>query len=162
MKVGILLLAIGHCFGQEEGNAVNASTIVEQLGPENLQTVSATQLPFTPTAPNSVYIQQIGTNNSSLVDITATDGQFELLQNGNANRAKITVVGETLNHTLLQNGNNNLLMEYGNTPNLDLERNIIQNGNNQGVFIYGSNTLTDKLFLNVQGSSKTITIRNFN
>jgi len=54
------------------------------------------------------------------------------------------------------------LMEYGNATNLNLERSIIQNGDNQGVVIFGSNALTNDIKLNIQGSSKTITIRNFN
>lgn len=157
----LLLLGTGQFFGQDKSSE-NTSTLVEQLGTENLQTVSQSRMPLLETSSNSVYIQQIGANNSSMVNIRATDSQFDLVQNGNANNVRINTVGQTLTHTLTQNGNNNLLMEYGNTPNLDLERNIIQNGSNQGVFIYGSNALTDKIFLNLQGNSKTITIRNFN
>ncbi|MFS4448185.1 hypothetical protein [Maribacter sp. 2307UL18-2] len=157
-----LLLALDQCYGQDKSSGEHTSTLVEQLGTENLQTVSQTQILLPEVESNSVYIQQIGSNNSSLVNIRATNSQFDLIQNGNANSVRIKAIGETLKHTLTQNGNNNLLLEYGNTPNLDLERNIIQNGSNQGVFIYGSNALTDKIFLNLQGSSKTITIRNFN
>ena len=159
------LIFMGFCqiFGQSENNEDDSSSLVTRLGPENLQHVSQVQpLDLSTTTSNSIFIQQIGSNNTSAVNIQAINKEINIIQNGNANRANIDLATKTVTHNLLQNGNNNFLLEYGNTPNLDLERNIIQNGNDQGVVIFGSNSLTDNIILNLQGSSKTITIRNFN
>lgn len=167
LKINITLFSIifmGFCqiFGQSE-NSEDSSSLVTLLGPENLQYVSQVQqINLPPTTSNSIFIQQIGSNNTSSLHIQAENKEINLVQNGNTNNATIDVTAKTISHNLLQNGNNNFLLEYGNTPNLDLERNIIQNGNDQGVVIFGSNSLTDNIILNLQGSSKTITIRNFN
>jgi len=161
--LAFVLMVCGQIFGQSENNEDSSSTLVTQLGLENLQYVSQVQqINLPPTSSNSIFIQQIGSNNTSSVHIQAQNREISLVQNGNANDAKIDLAAKTITHNLLQNGNNNFLLEYGNTPNLNLERNIIQNGNDQGVVIYGSNSLTDNIILNLQGSSKTITIRNFN
>lgn len=155
---------MGFCqiFGQSENNE-DSSSLATLLGPENLEYVSQVQQVNLPTtSSNAIFIQQIGSNNTSSVYIQAKNKEISLIQNGNANNAKIDLAAKTITHNLIQNGNNNFLLEYGNTPNLNLERNIIQNGNDQGVVIFGSNSLTDNIILNLQGSSKTITIRNFN
>ncbi len=158
----VLFLCICQTFGQDENAQETSSALVERLGPENLRSVSEAQVNLPTITSNSIYIQQIGSGNSASANIRTKNSEFNLLQNGNSNRAKIDVAGKTVVHNLVQNGNNNFLMEYGNTPDLNLERSIIQNGNGNGVVIFGSNSLTDKIILNLQGSSKTITIRNFN
>lgn len=160
--VALIYLGICQTFGQAENTEETSSSLVESLGPENLQVISETRANLPTITSNSIYIQQIGSGNSASANIRTKNSEFNLLQNGNSNRAKIDVAGKTVIHDLVQNGNNNFLMEYGNTPNLNLERSIIQNGNDNGVVIFGSNSLTDKIILNLQGSSKTITIRNFN
>ncbi|MGI9550322.1 MAG: hypothetical protein ACR2MT_03910 [Aurantibacter sp.] len=156
-------LGICQTFGQDKNTAEETSmSLVESLGPENLQIVLETQIDLSTITANSIYIQQIGSGNSATANIQTENNELNLLQNGNSNRTKIDVAGKTVLHNLVQNGNNNFLMEYGNSSNLNLERNIIQNGNDHGVVIFGSNSLTDKIILNLQGNSKTITIRNFN
>lgn len=158
------MIFMGFCqiLGQSE-NTEDSSSLITLLGPENLQYVSQVkQVNLPTTTSNSIFIQQIGSNNLTTANIEAKNKEIKIVQNGNANNANLDVSAKTITHNLLQNGNNNYLLEYGNTPNLDLERNIIQNGNDQGVVIFGSNSLTDKIILNLQSSSKTITIRNFN
>ncbi|MEO9894671.1 hypothetical protein [Aurantibacter sp.] len=138
------------------------TSLVGDVGLENLQSVTQVQSNVPQAASNSVYIQQIGSNNSSLVQSKSDYSTISLVQNGNANNADIDVAAKTFSTNVLQNGNNNFLLEYGNSPSLNLERNIIQNGNEQNVVIFGSNSLTDKIQLNLQGNAKSITIRNFN
>ena len=167
LRKNILIAAMalfGLCqtFGQDESNDETSSALVERLGPETLQVTTQTQYNLPTIVSNSIYIQQIGSGNSASAYLQGKNNELNLVQNGNSNRAKIDVAGKTVLHNLVQNGNNNFLMDYGNSANLNLERNIIQNGNDQNVVIFGSNALTDKLILNLQGSSKTITIRNFN
>lgn len=166
-KIYIVLLTflfLGLCqvLAQNEKKEDLSSSLVTDLGLETLQYVSEVQLNSLVDTENSVYIQQIGSYNTATTNIYANNKEINLIQNGNANRAKISLTGEKVTHNILQNGNNNIFLEYGNNSNLTLERNIIQDGNDQGVFIFGSNSMSDKLILNQQGSSKTITIRNFN
>ncbi len=155
-------LGICQIFAQDESMPETSSALVERLGPEILLVVSETQSNLPTILSNSIYIQQIGLDNSTSAYIQSENSELNLLQNGNSNHVKIDVTGKTVLHNLVQNGNNNFLMEYGNSAHLNLERSIIQDGNDQGVVIFGSNSLTDNIILNLQGSSKTITIRNFN
>lgn len=159
-----VFVLIGFCqiFGQVENVEDSSSSLIMSLGPDNLQAFSQIQGDLPIISSNSIYIQQIGMNNTTLTNVRADYSEINLVQNGNTNRASINVDGRTVIHNVVQNGNNNFLLEYGNTPNLNLDRNITQNGNGNGVVIFGSNSLTDKMILNLQGNSKTITIRNFN
>jgi hypothetical protein len=164
-KIALLVLVLmgffqGFC--QNENLEHAPSTIVTLLGSENLQFVSEVQ-PAIPIAnSNSVYIEQIGIDNIINTNIRAESSEINLVQNGNSNTVDLSVNAKTMVHNIMQNGTNNYLQEYSNTSNLNLERNIQQNGNDQRVVIYGSNTLTDNIILNLQGNSKTVTIRNFN
>lgn len=150
-------------FGQVANTDDDTLSTVEELGLENLgQVLSNMQAEQATISPRAIYIQQVGSENTATANIRARRNSVQLFQIGNGNHSEIDVSGNEITHNLLQNGNDNLLLEYGSSPQLDLERHIIQNGNGQGVVIFGSNSLTDNLILNVQGSSKSITIRNFN
>jgi len=165
-RINLILLLVficnGQTFAQDENANETNSALVERLGPETLQVTSQTQQNLPIIASNAIYIQQIGSGNYATANLQGTNNELKLVQNGNFNSSKIDVTGKTVLHNLVQNGNNNFLMDYGNSSHLNLERNIIQNGNDQGVVIFGSNSLTDNIILNLQGNSKTITIRNFN
>lgn len=158
----ILFLGLGQCIAQADSGQEPTSSLATLLGPENLLTVSQVQINLPTTNSNSIYIQQIGANNTISTNIHAENSELQLVQNGNSNSFAIDITARNVIHNTVQNGNNNFLMEYGNATNLNLERSIIQNGDNQGVVIFGSNALTNDIKLNIQGSSKTITIRNFN
>lgn len=158
------LILIGFHQGYSQLQSINESSskLVTDLGIEARHSIPEVMTRTIIADENSIFIQQIGTNNTASATIYSKNRDVNLVQTGYANQSKIHLAGETVTHNLIQNGNNNLFLEYGNSPNLNLERNIIQDGTDQGVVIFGSNTLTDKLILNQQGSSKTITIRNFN
>lgn len=158
----VFVLGISQIFGQVENTEETSLSLVESLSPEILQVVSETQVNLPSNLSNSIYIQQIGTDNSASVNLQTTSNELNLLQNGNSNLARIDISAKAAIHNIAQEGNGNFLIEYGNRPDLTLERNINQNGNDHGVVIFGSNSLTDNIFLNLQGNSKTITIRNFN
>ncbi|MGB5818528.1 MAG: hypothetical protein WBG90_03520 [Saonia sp.] len=158
----LLFIGFYQAYAQSGNTEKSSSTLVSNLGLETLQSVSAVRMNSLLTDENSIFIQQIGSNNKASASIYGKNKEVNLVQTGYANRAKINLSGETVTHNILQNGNNNLFLEYGNTPNLSLDRKIIQEGNDHGIVIFGSNSLTDKLILNQQGGSKTITIRNFN
>ncbi|MBM1106298.1 hypothetical protein JQC67_09140 [Aurantibacter crassamenti] len=160
--IALLFMGFNTLYAQIEVAEDVGSSLVSDVGLENLQSVSKVQSNLPQATANSVYIQQIGSNNNSSIHSQSGYSEINLVQNGNSNSADINVAAKTLNQNVLQNGNNNFLLEYGNTSGLNLERNIIQDGNNQGVVIFGSNTLTEKIQLNLQGNAKSITIRNFN
>lgn len=160
--LGLILISFYQGHSQIENTDRPSSNLITDMGIETLQSVSEVRINHLVTDENSIYIQQIGTNNSASATIYSKSKDVNLVQTGYTNQAKINLAGETVNHHVIQNGNNNLFLEYGNSPNLNIDRTIIQEGNNQGIVIFGSNALTDKLILNQQGSSKTISIRNFN
>ncbi|MGB6152197.1 MAG: curlin repeat-containing protein [Pricia sp.] len=159
---GLILIGFYHGNAQSENTGHSTSTLITDLDIETLSPVSEGRMKGEVTDENSIFIQQIGSNNTASATIYGKNKEANLVQTGYANRVKINLAGKTVTHNLLQNGNNNLFLEYGNSPKLNIDRRIIQEGNNQGIVIFGSNSLTDKLILSQQGSSKTITIRNFN
>nr|MUH42503.1 hypothetical protein [Zobellia laminariae] len=160
MPYAFFLIGFGYTIAQDEnqGEMPSIQMILEQNGliaPEIEGQVE-------PSSSNSAYIYQIGVNNESLVKVNGANNNVSLLQNGNSNRADIQLSSKTLDYNTVQNGNGNILLEYGNAPNLNLQRTIFQNGDNQNVVIFGSNSLTKNMVLNVQGNLETVTIRNFN
>lgn len=107
---------------------------------------------------SQVLIQQIGADNLANIQTRSADATIELTQNGNFNATDINIDALSVESTIIQNGNNNSVLDNIYYSNLPVSLNVIQNGDNLTVNRIGTNSLTNRLQLVQQGSSKTITV----
>jgi len=111
---------------------------------------------------NTILIEQIGVDNTINAVTNTQSSDIVLNQFGDFNKAMLDITAKTTASTIDQNGNNNYFGEYANAPKLNLERAVNQQGNSNQVIIYGSNSITEKLQINLTGNAESVTIRNFN
>ncbi len=111
---------------------------------------------------NTVFISQIGDNNtiSSVVNSSNTD--ISLVQLGDNNGIFSSIKALSLEQNIVQNGNNNTFTSsnYYMTKEYDVQ--VSQNGNNQNLTLFGQNSISEKLKVNMQGEGQTVIVRNFN
>lgn len=90
---------------------------------------------------------------STFVNNTGTN----VLQIGNNNHSSL----ETNTMNVVQSGDNQLLF-YSETNKLeDNNLNVQMQGNNNYIEIVGNNSIMDQMKINLNGSNKTIIIRNY-
>ncbi|PKA99212.1 hypothetical protein B0O79_2914 [Flavobacteriaceae bacterium MAR_2009_75] len=110
-----------------------------------------------------VYINQVGNNNTSIVNSQSQITDLELSQYGNSNKIDLNLKADIIDYSVLQEGDNNLLLEYNFHNNKQLiERSVEQNGNNQNLVIHGSNSIVDKMKIKMSEGSQSLIIRNTN
>ena len=111
---------------------------------------------------NNIYIDQVGSNNSIRVSTSTESSSIDLVQNGKNNIMRLGFSALTAADVVHQHGDNHYLAAFGKSPSLNLQRTINQSGYGQNLTIHGSNSLSEKMQLNMKGSASTIIIRNFN
>ena len=107
---------------------------------------------------NAVIIQQIGDYNTVFSQTQTPSTKLELIQNGDFNNIQFEVNAPSINARVIQNGDNNTVLDNIYYSNLDVKLNAIQNGDNLSINRMGVNSLSNKLQLIQEGSSKTITV----
>lgn len=110
---------------------------------------------------NSIYINQIGEENSIQTNITSNTTDVIFVQEGNWNTILLDVSGEIIKNKIIQTGDSNNLLNISNKFSGSQNFNVIQNGNNQDVTIYGSNSMSESLKINMTGDFKSVIVRNF-
>lgn len=110
---------------------------------------------------SSVFVDQVGNNNESFVRYQANNATINLVQRGFSNSTLIDVVANEITYSIIQNGNQNRVFNLSNNPALNQNMDIIQNGVNHDLTIYGSNSLSENIKINMQGSDRSIIVRNF-
>lgn len=158
-----MLISSLHTMAQNTVEKENSLERVLQMGLSNaILNFDTNAEPISPSVQsNNIFIKQVGSSNSINVRTTTANSQIELNQNGKGNNLSLNVTALSVIESIEQNGQNNFFAEYGNAPNINLERNISQNGNSHNLVIHGSNSLTENIRLNMTGNTQSIIIRNF-
>lgn len=125
---------------------------------QNQQNTSSNQ----PTSSSSVFIDQIGSNNDAEIRVTAQTSFLNILQNGFSNTMLIDATALEITQNIIQNGEDNRFYNFSNNPSAVQSLEVIQNGVNQDITVFGSNSLSEKLKINMQGNDRSIIVRNFN
>lgn len=107
---------------------------------------------------NAVIIQQIGNYNQVFSQTTSQSSNIQLYQTGDFNTVSLDVNASRIDASVIQNGNNNYVLDNIYYSNLDVQLNTVQNGDNLTINRLGVNSLSNKLQLIQEGSSKTITV----
>ncbi len=135
----------------------NASAL-SFISSQNQQTARSNQA----ATGSSVFINQIGSNNEAQVKVNAANSFVNLLQNGLSNLMLVDVTAAEINQNLTQNGESNRFYNFSNNPSAIQNMEILQNGINQDITIFGSNSLSENIKINMQGSDRSLIVRNFN
>lgn len=152
-------------FAQNTVEEVRSSDIIKEFGLFNAvqnASINPTQISNISYDANSIYIDQIGSNNIISLKSFTESSTIDLTQNGNNNVVKLNFTALSAVENFYQLGDNHYLAAYGNTPSLNLQRTVNQNGSGQRLTIHGNNSISEKMQLNMKGATSTIIIRNFN
>ena len=112
-------------------------------------------------ARNQVYIQQVGQQNFSDVNISSEESFLNLSQDGSQNFVNLSLNTRRVYGNVIQQGEDNYYRESTFAPNDEVSVNLEQNGNNLHLERYGSNSIGNKLDLKMTGEGKSIIIRNY-
>lgn len=110
---------------------------------------------------NSVFIQQVGTNNTVLSNIVAESSDIKIFQNGDQNTVEINESAKEIEKIITQNGNNNSVIDFSLNPNISTNLELIQEGSNLIFERYGTNELSKNLKFKMTGEARTIIVRSF-
>lgn len=163
-----LLLLIG-CFSIgsyaqsviESGTEMSSGFSSEESALDYLSTQAQIPLHSSSSTSNLVYIEQAGRDNLINTNVSAHESVIRIEQNGRSNYAYLDIVAKTIQQDILQDGNNNSFFNYTNAPNTEHTAEVLQNGNNTDVTIYGGNSLSEEMSISVQGSDRSVIVRNF-
>ncbi|MCK8521821.1 hypothetical protein M0D21_09580 [Aquimarina sp. D1M17] len=163
--IAFLLLSTSIAFGQERDK--EEVLITDQDKFITLSQVNAispqenTNLSAAVNSGNSIFIQQIGTNNQVFSSITAQSSDIKIFQNGSENRVEIDETALETNKLITQTGNNNVVTDFSFDPTISTNLELIQEGNNLIFERFGNNELTNSLKFKMAGDARTIIIRSF-
>lgn len=110
---------------------------------------------------NSVFIQQIGVNNSVFSNVIAESSDIKIFQSGKDNSVEINESAKVVEKIITQNGNNNAIRDFSFDPNISTNLELIQDGNNLIFERLGSNELSKSLRFRMSGEAQTIIVRSF-
>ncbi|MFD2187932.1 hypothetical protein [Aquimarina celericrescens] len=113
------------------------------------------------TGTNTVFIQQIGANNSAISNIVAESSDINIFQNGNENKVEIEESAREIEKLITQTGNNNIVYDFSFNPNASTSLELIQEGDNLIFERFGTNELSKNLKFKMTGEARTIIVRSF-
>lgn len=108
-----------------------------------------------------VFIEQVGNGNSVTSKINAENSVVKYSQHGNQHTANVHIHSKTYQGNITQKGNNNNVFDNAYAPTEEVSLNLSQNGRNLHFERHGSNSIGDKLNFKMNGSNKSIIVRNF-
>src|SRR5690606_3571763 len=150
----------------EENTADGAQKIIpgKNISPEmmtNLGIIAASNPKNATVQGNSIYIQQIGSNNTAQIQTRTNASEINLVQDGDYNDTNLDYTANTAVADLIQNGNNNRIKDFANNPNADISLDLIQDGDYLNFERDGVNELTKSLKFRQTQASPTIIIRSY-
>ena len=107
---------------------------------------------------NAILIQQIGNYNRIYSQTQSNSSDIELIQHGDNNNIDLSINAPSITGKISQDGNSNTVLNSIYYTNMNVNVNDQQIGDNLTINRIGINSLTNKLRLVQQGSSKTITV----
>ena len=116
--------------------------------------------PQTNSVSNDVFVRQIGNSNTFEAELRSAYSNVSAFQFGNENEAYIDLEAVGIDEHILQRGFNNVFYDIGSSAQLFHSGRVIQNGSNQQLYVLGSNSMSDRMKVNMRGNNQTVIIRN--
>ncbi len=127
-----------------------------------IQNIENSRVSKTFTASSSVFINQLGDNNTIDVKSQSEISNVNLFQSGYQNNIYLDVIAENIDESITQVGNNNTVIDFSTYGVDQHQLDISQTGNNQNLTWFGGNSIAENMKVTMQGESKTVIVRNFN
>ena len=109
---------------------------------------------------SGIFIQQIGNNNQTVIDVKSKLTAISVTQNGDNNQYSLVNNAAKINNTIFQNGNSNSIDDYAYRSNYEINSQMSQNGNNQNIKSIGSNSISKDMKVNQIGNGASVIILN--
>ncbi|MCW5519265.1 hypothetical protein J1N09_05405 [Aureitalea sp. L0-47] len=109
---------------------------------------------------NDVFVRQIGNNNAFQAELRSAVSNVSAFQFGNNNEAYLDLEAVGIDEQILQRGFNNVFYDIGTSAQLFHSGRVVQNGSNQELYVIGSNSMSDRMKINMRGNNQTVIIRN--
>ncbi|MAT90736.1 MAG: hypothetical protein CMC35_08575 [Flavobacteriaceae bacterium] len=111
---------------------------------------------------NIIFVNQIGDRNAvEVANQIGSSSTLDIAQTGNDNLVYLSVQARTLIQNILQDGDGHEVLNFSSNPNVqDLE--IVQRGSDQNLIFHGTNSISEKMKINMEGNSQSIIVRSFN
>ncbi|KAA1246705.1 hypothetical protein [Aquimarina sp. RZ0] len=162
--LGFCLLILGAAHAQNTQNPDEVLVenqerfvVLDQLDNDASPTVTESFIATT----NSVFIQQVGANNSVFSNINAQSSDIQLIQRGEGNLIDINETSGEIEKFISQTGSNNIVTDFSFNPTISTSLEIIQEGNDHYFERFGSNELSNNLKFKMTGEARTIIVRSF-
>ncbi|MCB0465906.1 MAG: hypothetical protein KDC78_09600 [Aequorivita sp.] len=149
--------------GDENASSGNDKVVQgQEVSPEfmaNLGIISAPNPKNATLQGNSVYVQQVGSYNTTQIQTRTNASEINLLQNGDSNDTNLDYTANTAVADIIQKGNNNRIKDFVNNPDADISLDLIQDGNYLNFEREGVTELTKSLKFRQTEASPTIIVR---
>lgn len=111
---------------------------------------------------NNIFISQAGKNNNIRAEISSHDAIVEIDQSGDENGVQMKIEADIIRGVVTQTGYDNQVFDYVPQSDEPVVFHYKQRGNFQHIESYGSNSISNRIKVELVGDSKAIIIRNFN
>ncbi|NER18503.1 hypothetical protein [Spongiivirga citrea] len=153
----IFLFITSITVAQTEIKRPDSGVFLSQVG---LNTVSQFSADNAPTQ-NVVFIQQTGLANFSKISSSGNNA-ISVTQNGDNNYVSLDTGNVSLIENIVQLGNNNsVTSSYGTYTASQVNSQIFQDGVGLSVLRIGTNSITENLKINMEGTGREIIIRSY-
>lgn len=110
---------------------------------------------------SGIFITQVGDYNRANAAVSAAENQLALKQGGTANIIELRANVKQLEGEVVQQGSGNYILDFFNDPKLEVPLGVKQTGNNLHFERHGTNSIGSKIKIDMNGSSRSVIVRNF-
>jgi hypothetical protein len=107
-----------------------------------------------PSLGNSIFIDQVGSNNTGSVAVASDQSEINLLQIGSFNEAYITLNVSIIKENVAQLGNNNYFKDYSVHGAKRHTADVLQDGSYNEIISIGQNSVSERFKITQTGIGK--------
>ena len=155
-----MLFTVSACFSQEEEDQLISVFSNKENSLDMVSKFSTTEQNLPLSLQNTIYIQQIGNNNTTFADVKSNTSDIDFNQSGNNNSIYLNKTALEINQFVLQDGNNNSVTDFNYNYTGAVNTNYTQSGNNLNIVSIGSNSISKDLTIKQSGNSGSVIILN--
>ena len=119
------------------------------------------QILQTPVLKNSVFIAQVGLNNTAISQIASDNAEVTIVQDGNFNISNLKINALRVREQVQQIGNSNLFLDYSLHGAQNHEVQLNQNGNYNTAISVGTNGISERLKINQTGTGTAVYVLHY-
>lgn len=160
----IVLFIAGTALGQtyvDEKPVVNNTSLQSTNSQLNLATTQNQSTSSQFVNQNTVFIEQVGSNNSAMASISSNDSQVVIFQDGTNNTTDLNLSADRIRNNIVQIGNSNQVFDYSTHGAQVHEATVLQNGNYNTTISVGANSISERMQINQTGNGSSVFVLHF-